>query len=29
MEPQTMRAIANILKAENSEKLESFIVLQQ
>ena len=29
MEPQTMRAIANILKAGNSEKLEGFIVLQQ
>jgi hypothetical protein len=29
MEPQTMRAIANILKSGKSEKLESFIVLQQ
>jgi ABC-type transporter lipoprotein component MlaA len=29
IEPQTMRAIANILKAGNSEKLESFIVLKQ
>ena len=29
MEPQTMRAIANILKSGRSEKLESFIVSQQ